>query len=84
MVQDGILLDIEWQYNLNVHHFFPDSPKVGERVSQGGRDGEGAEEKVGEGQVDQEDVSRGPHYLQFHINQMLLELGKNNMNSNFP
>ena len=84
MVQDGILLDIEWQYNLNVHHFFPDSPKVGEGVSQGGWDGEGAEEKVGEGQVDQEDVSRGPHYLQFHINQMLLELGKNNMNSNFP
>ena len=83
MVQGGILV-IECQNNLDFHHFFSNPPKVGEGVSQGGRDGEGAEEEVGEGQVDQEDVSRGPHHLQFHINQMLLELGKNNMNSNFP
>ena len=64
MVQGGILLDKEWQYNLNVHHFLPNPPKVGEGVSEGGWDGEGAEEEVGEGQVDQEDVSRGPHHLQ--------------------
>ena len=54
------------------HHFLSNPPKVCERVSQGGGDGEGAEEDVGDSEVDQEDVARCPHHLSHHINLMHL------------
>ena len=54
------------QQVFQVYHFLPNLPEVGDGVGEGGRDGEGAEEQVGEGQVDQEDVSRGPHHLWSH------------------
>ena len=36
---------------------------MGEGVCQGGGHGEQAEQQVRDGQVDQEDVARGPHHL---------------------
>ena len=50
--------------DISSHHFLSNPPKVCEWVCQGGGDGEGAEEDVGESKVDQEDVARCPHHLE--------------------
>ena len=58
--------------DISSHHFLPNPPKVCEWVCQGGGDGEGAEEDVGDSEVDQEDVARCPHHLSYRINLMHL------------
>ena len=45
------------------HHFLADLPERREPVDEGGGDGEGAEQEVGDRQVDDEDVPRGAHGL---------------------
>ena len=56
--------------DISSHHFLSNPPKVCEWVCQGGGDGEGAEEDVGDSEVDQEDVARCPHHLSHRRNLM--------------